>query len=161
MHNPTSSDARNAPAKQRWSMARSRIPNQSDGTGASNIACISCWVKRFTKRLSVRFIGSAKTRRTCSRPEGTRDLNMQPYASVVVHGKGRRQRCLPLWKETASALKAWLAVRGTVATPEVFTNARGEAMTRSGFQYILRKHTEAASTGCPSILSKRVSLRMC
>jgi len=85
------------------------------------------------------------------------DLNMQPYASVVVHGKGRRQRCLPLWKETASALKAWLAIRGAVATPEVFINARGESMTRSGFQYILRKHTKAASTDCPSILSKRVS----
>ncbi|WP_241031093.1 tyrosine-type recombinase/integrase [Paraburkholderia sp. Ac-20347] len=34
------------------------------------------------------------------------DLNMQPYASVLIHGKGRRQRCLPLWKETASALRA-------------------------------------------------------
>ncbi|TCG04979.1 hypothetical protein BZM27_36980 [Paraburkholderia steynii] len=70
------------------------------------------------------------------------DLHMQPYASLVIHGNGRRQRCSPLWKE---ALKAWLAVRGTVATPEVFINARGEAMARSGFQYILRRHTKAAS----------------
>ncbi|MEM5384116.1 tyrosine-type recombinase/integrase [Paraburkholderia phymatum] len=85
------------------------------------------------------------------------DLTMQPYASVVVHGKGRRQRCLPLWKETASALKAWLSVRGTVSTPEVFINARGEAMTRSGFQYVLRKHAAVASKACPSISGKRVS----
>jgi site-specific recombinase XerD len=85
------------------------------------------------------------------------DLNMQPHASVLVHGKGRRQRCLPLWKETASALKAWLAVRGTVSIPELFTNARGEAMTRSGFQYILRKHATIASKSCPSVSQKRVS----
>ena len=26
------------------------------------------------------------------------DLSLQPQASVVVHGKGRKERCLPLWK---------------------------------------------------------------
>lgn len=56
------------------------------------------------------------------------DLNLQPNASVLVHGKGRRERCLPFWKETTSALRAWLAVRGTVLVPELFLNARGEPM---------------------------------
>jgi len=28
------------------------------------------------------------------------DLKFQPGASVLVHGKGRRERCLPLWKTT-------------------------------------------------------------
>src|SRR6266516_7159064 len=65
------------------------------------------------------------------------DLTLQPQASVLVHGKGRKERCLPLWKETTAALRAWLAVRGEVLVPELFVNARGEAMTRSGFEYIL------------------------
>ena len=34
----------------------------------------------------------------------TEDLLLQPQASILVHGKGRKERCLPLWKETASAL---------------------------------------------------------
>ena len=34
--------------------------------------------------------------------------------SIHVLGKGRRERALPLWKPTASALRAWLAVRGEV-----------------------------------------------
>jgi site-specific recombinase XerD len=85
------------------------------------------------------------------------DLSLQPHASVLVHGKGRRQRCLPLWKETASALRAWLAVRGTVLAPELFLNAHGEPMTRSGFEYILRKHAHNAAKCCPSLSSKRVS----
>jgi site-specific recombinase XerC len=38
------------------------------------------------------------------------DLKLQADASVLVHGKGRKQRCLPLWKQTASALRAWLGV---------------------------------------------------
>jgi integrase/recombinase XerD len=85
------------------------------------------------------------------------DLTLQPHASIFVHGKGRRQRCLPLWKETTSALRAWLAVRGAAPVPELFFNARGEPLTRSGFEYILRKHASAASTSCPSLSTKRVS----
>jgi integrase/recombinase XerD len=40
--------------------------------------------------------------------------------SIRVHGKGRRERSLPLWKATATDLRAWLAVRGSVRVPEVF-----------------------------------------
>ncbi|MFW5397895.1 MAG: site-specific recombinase XerD [Candidatus Accumulibacter regalis] len=85
------------------------------------------------------------------------DLSLQPQASVLVHGKGRKERCLPLWKETTSALRAWLAVRGDVRVPELFVNAQGEAMTRSGFEYILHKHVAKASQRCPSLATKRVS----
>jgi site-specific recombinase XerD len=85
------------------------------------------------------------------------DLVLSPKASVLVHGKGRRERALPLWKEVARALRAWLAVRGEALAPEVFLNARGQAMTRAGFEYILGKHVRTASTRCPSLLDKRVS----
>lgn len=85
------------------------------------------------------------------------DLTLQPHPSALIHGKGRRQRSLPLWKETTSALRSWLAVRGAAAAPELFLNARGERMTRSGFEYILRKHVRAAATSCPSLSMKRAS----
>src|SRR5450759_3379785 len=32
-------------------------------------------------------------------------------ASIHVMGKGRRERVLPLWRQTTAAIKAWLAVR--------------------------------------------------
>jgi len=85
------------------------------------------------------------------------DLKLQAQASVLVQGKGRKQRCLPLWKETASALRSWLSLRGVVAVPELFVNARSEPMTRSGFEYILRKHVRTAQKRCPSLATKRVS----
>jgi len=85
------------------------------------------------------------------------DVTLQPQASILVHGKGRRQRCLPLWKVTTVALRAWLAVRGSVLVPELFLNARGQPMTRSGFEYILEKHTRTAAKACPSLSAKRVS----
>jgi len=85
------------------------------------------------------------------------DMILQPQASVLIHGKGRKERCLPLWKETASAVRAWLSVRGEVRLPELFLNARGEAITRAGFEYILRKHVHAAATRCATLSAKRVS----
>jgi len=85
------------------------------------------------------------------------DLTLQPHASIVVHGKGRRERSLPLWKITATVLRAWLAIRGPAPTPELFLNARGQAMTRSGFEYILDKHVKTATKACPSLSTKRVS----
>ena len=85
------------------------------------------------------------------------DVTLQPYAGILVHGKGRRQRSLPMWKVTAAATRAWLAVRGTAPAPELFINARRQAMTRSGFEYILSKHVQVATKSCPSLSTKRVS----
>jgi site-specific recombinase XerD len=85
------------------------------------------------------------------------DVTLQPQASVLVNGKGRRQRCLPLWKETVAALRAWLALRGATSVPELFVSARGEAMTRSGFEYILEKHVATAIKQRPSLAAKRIS----
>ena len=84
-------------------------------------------------------------------------LTLHGQASIRVQGKGRKERCLPLWKETAAALRAWLAVRGVVLVPELFLNARGRPMTRSGFEYILDKHARTAAERYPSLATKRIS----
>lgn len=84
-------------------------------------------------------------------------LTFEPRLCIRVLGKGRRERALPLWKETAAALRAWLAVRGPVLAPEVFVNRLGDAMTRSGFEYILARHCATAAERCPSLRQKRVS----
>lgn len=85
------------------------------------------------------------------------DLNMHPRAVILVHGKGRRERILPLWKKTGRDIRSWLALRGDRPSPEIFLNAQDEPMTRAGFEYILRKHAATAADNCPSILKKRVS----
>lgn len=85
------------------------------------------------------------------------DLKFQPQTSVLVRGKGRRERSLPLWKTTTAALRAWLAVRGNMPVPELFVSARGESLTRSGFEYILRKHVRIATRHCQSLAAKQVS----
>jgi integrase/recombinase XerD len=85
------------------------------------------------------------------------DLKTHPQASIQIRGKGRRERVLPLWKETTKVLRAWIAVRRHTTASELFLNAQGNPMTRSGFEYILAKHVKTATSGCPSIASKRIS----
>jgi len=85
------------------------------------------------------------------------NLIFSPRLSIHVVGKGRRERALPLWRETATALRAWLALRSTGQATEVFLNRRGTAMTRSGFEYILDKHVQTAAQRSPSLLTKSVS----
>jgi integrase len=80
-----------------------------------------------------------------------------PYPSILVCGKGRKQRRLPLWKEATRALRAWLAIRGTASVPEVFVNGRGEALSTSGLSYILKQHVRIATKRCPSLSKKRAS----
>jgi integrase/recombinase XerD len=77
--------------------------------------------------------------------------------SIRVRGKGRRERALPLWKTTAAALRAWLAIRGPVSSPELFVNARGEPFSRWGVAYVLRRHTETAARKCLTLNGKQVS----
>jgi site-specific recombinase XerC len=84
------------------------------------------------------------------------DINL-PSMSIRVLGKGRRERTLPLWKPAAAALRAWLAIRGQVATPEMFVNARGEPLSRWGFAYLLKQHAAAAARQLPGLAKKRVS----
>lgn len=84
-------------------------------------------------------------------------ITFGPQPSIHIMGKGRRERVLPLWKETAAALCDWLSVRGASSHPECFLSARGEPMTRSGFEYILAKHTKTALLAVPSIAKKRIS----
>ena len=80
-----------------------------------------------------------------------------PSMSLRIRGKGRRERAIPLWKVTASALRAWLAIRGTMAVSAVFVNLRGEPMTRWGFAYVLNRHVKTAARDCPSLTTKQVS----
>jgi site-specific recombinase XerD len=85
------------------------------------------------------------------------DLVLQPTPTLTVHGKGRRERRLPLWRETTTALKRWLRARPDGPSYHLFLNDRGDALTRSGFAYLLAKYVDVAAVDVPSLRTKRVS----
>jgi integrase/recombinase XerD len=82
------------------------------------------------------------------------------FSNVRIFGKGRRERVLPLWKETQAAIRAWLAVRPSDAGPELFLSRDGRGITRDGFAYRLRQHVATAERSTSSITAKNTSHRM-
>lgn len=77
--------------------------------------------------------------------------------TILVRGKGRRQRRLPLWKETRNILREWLAARQAATGEHLFLNSRGFAMSRHGFAHRLALHVGTARKRTPSMVGKRVS----
>jgi site-specific recombinase XerD len=77
--------------------------------------------------------------------------------SVKIHGKGRKDRVMPLWKSTVKRLKNWLLyVNGDPGNP-LFPNARGKPLTRHGVEYRLAMAKKTAEVRCPSMKEKQVS----
>jgi site-specific recombinase XerD len=85
------------------------------------------------------------------------DLHSGTGAHVRVIGKGRKERCTPLSKNTRAVLAAW--VKEPLRTPDqpLFPNASGGRLSAHGVHYLLSKHVAAATTSCPSLKNKRVS----
>ena len=86
-----------------------------------------------------------------------KDVQFGPGALLRCHGKGRKERCTPLRKDAASALRNWLEeLRGEPDTP-VFPNQRGGFLSHDGLDYLLAKHLAVARAVCASLKKKRVT----
>lgn len=82
-------------------------------------------------------------------------LGRSPF--VRLHGKGRKERVVPLWKETAAVLKQWLLRARLAPDSPLFPNRRGSRMSRSGVEERLRSVLQAAQKECPSLKGRRIS----
>ena len=85
------------------------------------------------------------------------DFPDRSLATVRILGKGRRARVLPLWRETRTMLRAWLAIRPSAQVPELFLNRTGRRMSRDGFAHRLAQHVAVAAQKEPSLAHKRVT----
>jgi site-specific recombinase XerD len=85
------------------------------------------------------------------------DFSDRSLSTVRVLGKGRRERVLPLWKETQTVLRAWIAVRPSVQVQELFVNREGLPLSRDGFAHRLAVHIATAERKRPTLAEKRVT----
>jgi site-specific recombinase XerD len=85
-----------------------------------------------------------------------KDVVLGTGAHVRCMGKGRKERCTPIRRETAKVLKAWVGDHGKSDQP-LFPSIRGERLSRDALEHLVRKHCLAASRTCPSIAAKRVT----
>ena len=85
------------------------------------------------------------------------DLHVGVGAHVRVIGKGRKERCTPLSKNTRAVLAAWAREPPLTEGQPLFPNARGGNLSSHGVHYLLNKHVRTAAVNCPSLNNKRVS----
>jgi len=84
-------------------------------------------------------------------------VNVDRNSSIRIHGKGRKQRDIPLWKSTAAQIRQWLCRIDTASETRLFPNRTGEPLTRSGVEYRLRLAVQKAAKNCSSLKGKSVS----
>jgi integrase/recombinase XerD len=85
------------------------------------------------------------------------DVRLDNGAHVHVIGKGRKERCTPLTKQTRAVLQAWLRSDLPAESSAVFPSARGTRLSADGVQHLLAKHVATAIKACSSLAGKRVS----
>lgn len=86
------------------------------------------------------------------------DLGRAPernHSSVLIHGKGNKQRRCPLWTKTVNELLPLVANR--LPSEHVFRNRRGQPLTRFGIHALVERYAEAVAAIQPSMTKKRVS----
>jgi site-specific recombinase XerD len=85
------------------------------------------------------------------------EIVLDAPASLKLHGKGRKERAVPLWLKTAQVLRAWFQELGDRFGGLAFPSARGGRLSRHGVSFLLSRLTNCAATACPSLLNKRIS----
>jgi site-specific recombinase XerD len=76
---------------------------------------------------------------------------------IRCRGKGRKERCVPLTRQTAFVLKAWGAEPNCVPSEPVFPSRHGGALSRDAVERLVGKYAASAVNTCPSLKGKRVS----
>ena len=86
------------------------------------------------------------------------DVVLDASACVHLHGKGRKQRSVPLWRSTVKVIRAWLRLNPELGpTSALLPNLRGQPMTRSNVTQRLALAVQAAARTMPSLVGRAVS----
>ncbi|TAL96229.1 MAG: integrase [Rhodanobacter sp.] len=86
------------------------------------------------------------------------DVVLDGAACVHLHGKGRKQRTMPLWRSTVRAIRAWLRLNPELVPASVLLpNRDGHPMTRTNVTQRLALAVVAASPAMPSLRDRHIS----
>lgn len=86
-----------------------------------------------------------------------RDVLLNRQTAVHLHGKGRKERVIPLWKNTAAELRAWLSKTNDAPEAPVFPNRSGTPISRSGVRDRLDRAVAVAQRDCSSLHGQHIS----
>ena len=86
------------------------------------------------------------------------DVVLESQPAVHLHGKGRKERSVPLWRPNAGIIRAWRKrLKATSEKSFMFPNRNGVKMTRSNAFQRLRLAVANAARTCPGLAGRSVS----
>jgi integrase/recombinase XerD len=85
------------------------------------------------------------------------DLLPGTCQTITLHGKGRKQRTVPLWPKTARQMCQWLEHLPPEALTPIFTNRWGTRLSRFGIEKQLSVAVAKAAAACPSLRARAIS----
>lgn len=85
------------------------------------------------------------------------ELRLDSPSTVILHGKGKKSRIVPLDSKLAKLLKMYMKTKDTRTDGYVFTNKRGEPLTRRGVDYILQKHFNKVKSENSTLFPSKIS----
>ena len=77
-------------------------------------------------------------------------------AHVRCHGKGRKQRCTPLGRDTVAVLEAWVQRDLSPQSDCVFPSSRGGPLSRDAIEDLVARHARTAQQHCSSLKQKAI-----
>jgi site-specific recombinase XerD len=116
----------------------------------------STWIGRRDQALLLTMYNSgARLSEMAGLQRGQVKFELSPY--LQIHGKGRKERMVPLWAKTGRVLQNWFREIGPEATAVAFPSVRGASLSSDGVNYLLQQAVSRAAASCPSLLAKRVT----
>ena len=85
------------------------------------------------------------------------DVTLATTSSVRLHGKGRKQRTVPLWKETAAEIRRWLAYADLKAAHPLVPTRKCLPMTRTNVAERLALAVRDATKRCLQLQGRHIS----
>jgi site-specific recombinase XerD len=86
-----------------------------------------------------------------------RDVQAGDCRQVLLHGKGRKERAVPLWAETRRALRRWIAENRLTDDAPLLSNRFGRPLTRSGVAWQLQVILRHARKTVASVSQTKIS----
>jgi integrase/recombinase XerD len=89
-------------------------------------------------------------------------LRLQPgevrHRTVRLHGKGRKERDVPIWPATQREIQDWCRANNIGPTQYLFANRHGVPISRKGAALRLSAAVRSASPTCPSLRGRKITL---
>ncbi len=86
-----------------------------------------------------------------------RDVLVTDGRYLDLQGKGRKQRSVPLWRNTQTRLRRWIKENQGEPESPLLPNRFGQPLTRSGAEWQLRQILQRAAARMPSLRQRRIS----